>query len=89
MNCLLDAALNLLHVGPVLVAAVHVAVELRQLLVVALQLLKQVLLRGPHVQLVLELRDDEEGSPAAQLLGLEDVAKDVVADVQDVPALGA
>ena len=42
-------------------------------------------LRGPNVELIVELWYDEEGAPAPQLLGLEHVPKDVVSHVQHVP----
>ena len=38
-----------------------------------------------YLELVIELRHDEEGPPAPQLLGLEDVPEDVIPDIQDVP----
>lgn len=38
----------------------------------------------PHLQLLGELRHDQEGLPALTLLGFEDVAEDVVPDVEDV-----
>lgn len=43
---------------------------------------------GPHVQLLRQLRYDQERPPALTLLGLEDVSKDVVPDVHDVLPLG-
>ena len=44
---------------------------------------------GPHVELLHEFRNDEEGAPTADLFRLEDVAEDVVSAVKDVLALGA
>ena len=43
---------------------------------------------GPHVELLSQLRDDQEGPPALPLLGLQDVSKDVVPDVHNVFPLG-
>eukprot|EP01139_Manchomonas_bermudensis_P001967 Amastigsp_a3370_123.p4 type:complete len:101 gc:universal Amastigsp_a3370_123:1321-1019(-) len=42
-------------------------------------------LSRPRLALVLELADDKQGPPALAL-GLDDVAKDVVADVEDARA---
>ena len=47
--------------------------------------LSKIHLRGPNVELIVELWYDEEGAPATQLLGLEHVPKDVVSHVQHVP----
>lgn len=44
---------------------------------------------GPHVQLLGQLRDDQECPPALPLLGLEDVSEDVVANIHNVLSLGA
>ena len=41
----------------------------------------------PHLQLVSELRDHQEGLPALTLLRLQDVPEDVVSHVEDVLAL--
>lgn len=38
----------------------------------------------PHLQLLRELGQDEEGLPALTLLGLENVAVDVVPHIEDV-----
>jgi len=54
-----------------------------------LESLVEISARGPDVELVRELGNDEERAPAADLLGLEDVAVDVVAAVQHVAALRA
>ncbi len=43
---------------------------------------------SPHVQLLGEFRYNQERPPALTLLGLEDVSKDVVPDVDDVLPLG-
>ena len=52
-----------------------------------LQLVEHLVAVGPDVELPRELGDDEVRLPAAQLLRLEDVAEDVVAEVEDVLAL--
>lgn len=39
---------------------------------------------GPNVQLLSQLRNHQERSPALTLLRLQDISKDVVTDVQDV-----
>lgn len=44
---------------------------------------------GPHVQLLGQLGYDQERPPALTLLGLEDVSKDVVPNVDDVLPFGA
>lgn len=44
---------------------------------------------GPHVQLLGQLGDNQERPPALTFLGLEDVSKDVVPDVDDVLPLGS
>ena len=38
----------------------------------------------PHAHLLHQLRDDEEGAPATDFLGLENVTIDVVSNVQDI-----
>ena len=43
-------------------------------------------LLGPHRQLLSDFWDNQEGSPSPLLLGLEDVAEDVVSDVEHVVA---
>ena len=43
---------------------------------------------GPHVQLLCQLRYNQERPPALAFLGLEDVSKDVVANVHYVLPLG-
>ena len=35
-----------------------------------------------YLELIIELRHNEESSPSPQLLGLEHISKDVVADIQ-------
>lgn len=47
-------------------------------------LMRLTLLLLPHLQFLGELGHDEEGPPALALLGLEDVAIDVVPHVEDV-----
>lgn len=44
---------------------------------------------GPNVQLLGKLRYDQKGPPALTLLGLKDVSKDVVTDVDDVLSFDA
>lgn len=44
---------------------------------------------GPHMQLLSQLGYHQERPPALTLLGLQDVSKDVVPDVDDVLPLGS
>jgi len=68
---------------------VHISVHAAQRRVKPLQLSVQHVSTEPHVKLVCQFRDDEERPPAADLLRFEDVAEDVVADVQHVFTLRA
>ena len=40
---------------------------------------------SPYLELIIELGHNEESSPTPQLLGLEHISKDVVADIQYIP----
>lgn len=44
---------------------------------------------GPHMQLLGQLGYHQERPPALTLLGLQDVSKDVVPDIDDVLPLGS
>ena len=63
-------------------------VEGAELHIEALQLVEELTLLCPDGELLRQLRHDQVRPPADDLLRLEDVAVDVVAEVQHVPALG-
>lgn len=67
----------------------HSLVHLAQHHVEGLQFGEQLAFVGPNVQFLYELRHDEESSPAADFLRFQNVAENVIADIQDVLALGA
>ena len=63
-------------------------VQRAELDIKALQLIEELALLRPDGELLGQLWDDQVGPPADDLLRLEDVAVDVVTEVQHVPALG-
>jgi hypothetical protein len=67
----------------------HSLVHFAQFDVEGLELVEDLALVGPDVQLAHQFWHYQEGPPSADLLALEDVAEDVVAHVEDVLALGA
>ena len=63
-------------------------VQRAELDIEALQLVEELTLLRPDGELLSQLWHNQVGPPADDLLRLEDVAVDVVAEVQHVPALG-
>lgn len=83
-----DLVAHLRDVRFLLSGGVQVLVQIAQGNVQLLQLVEQLVLIRPNVQLLHQLRHHQERTPPPHLLRLEDVAKDVVSDVQNVLALG-
>ena len=70
-----------------LTAVQHLLVQLIDVDVKILQLSKQIVLFCPHSQLLGQLGDAQERAPAPRLLGLQDVAEDVVTHVEHLMAV--
>jgi len=68
---------------------VEIAIDIAQHCIEVLQPIVQCLFTSPHMQLVHELRHNQERSPATNLLRLENVAEDMIANVQNVFAFGS
>ena len=65
---------------------VHEPISPVELTLERVQLFNEMPLRRPDVELLREFWNYEKSSPSASLLRLENIAEDVVADVEDVLA---